>query len=154
MSHWHLRNSVKIFRKFWRNTPTFIANKPISCADSPVGRATRGYVALEELTGKLVFLKDSWRVDLPRMIPESTTYGVLAQGNVPYIAPSLCGRDILLPENPQESASSLKIHDDYDSDGAKSDALPTPEGSDVDELIPRHAKLAELIPLRLARTLK
>jgi hypothetical protein len=49
----------------------FIANKPVSCADLPLGRAMRGYV---------VFLGDSWRVGLPRMIPQSTTYGVSCAG--------------------------------------------------------------------------
>jgi hypothetical protein len=49
---------------------TYIVGRAISMPKSPIGRATRGFVALSTSTGRLVFLKDSWRPDLKCTKPE------------------------------------------------------------------------------------
>jgi hypothetical protein len=42
----------------------YIVGRPTSMPKSPIGRATRGFVAMSVETRKVVFLKDSWRPDL------------------------------------------------------------------------------------------
>lgn len=83
------------------NRRVFIVNKPVSTAESPIGRATRGYVALDTETGKLAFLKDTWRVVGPLMIPESDIYAFLLKNKVPHIATFICGGDVLWPLLPE-----------------------------------------------------
>ena len=48
---------------------SYVVGRPIAIAGSPTGRATRGFVAMSR-TGELVFLKDSWRPDIPGMMGE------------------------------------------------------------------------------------
>ena len=48
-------------------TVSYIVGRSIERARSPTGRVTRGFVAMSMDTKKLVFLKDSWRPNLPGM---------------------------------------------------------------------------------------
>ncbi|EPQ50689.1 hypothetical protein GLOTRDRAFT_13566, partial [Gloeophyllum trabeum ATCC 11539] len=48
----------------------FLVGRPHFTAPGMTGRATRGYVALDEENNELVYLKDCWRVDLPDMTRE------------------------------------------------------------------------------------
>jgi len=50
---------------------SYIVGRSIANAGSPTGRATRGFVAMSKDTSKLVFLKDSWRPDIPGMMGEA-----------------------------------------------------------------------------------
>lgn len=50
---------------------SYIVGRPITNAGSPIGRATRGFVAMSKDTGRLVFLKDSWRPDIEGVIGEA-----------------------------------------------------------------------------------
>ena len=50
---------------------SYIVGRPIANAGFPTGRATRGFVAMSNDTGKLVFLKDSWRLDIEGMMGEA-----------------------------------------------------------------------------------
>ena len=50
---------------------SYVVGRPIAIARSPTGRATRGFVALSMFTGKLVFLKDSWRPNIEGMMGEA-----------------------------------------------------------------------------------
>ncbi|KAI1781851.1 hypothetical protein LXA43DRAFT_593736 [Ganoderma leucocontextum] len=45
----------------WGKTRDFLVGKPVFSANGAVGRATRGYVAVDCQTGRFVWLKDSWR---------------------------------------------------------------------------------------------
>ena len=45
--------------------------------DYPTGRCTRGFVAMETETQKLVFLKDCWRPNIPEIKSESHWYKIL-----------------------------------------------------------------------------
>jgi hypothetical protein len=49
---------------------SYIIGQPIATANSATGRATRGFVAMSTKDQRLVFLKDSWRPDLPGMMGE------------------------------------------------------------------------------------
>ena len=57
-------------RKGERVVP-YIVGRSIANARSPTGRATRSFVAMSKDTGKLVFLKDSWRPDIRGMFGEA-----------------------------------------------------------------------------------
>ena len=50
---------------------SYIVVRSIVNARSPAGRATRGFVAMSKDTGKLGFLKDSWRPDILGMMGEA-----------------------------------------------------------------------------------
>jgi len=56
---------------------SYIVGRSIAHARSPIGRATRGFVAMSKDTGKLVFLKDSWRPDILGMMGEGHWFGKL-----------------------------------------------------------------------------
>ncbi|KII94366.1 hypothetical protein PLICRDRAFT_67999, partial [Plicaturopsis crispa FD-325 SS-3] len=55
--------SCPIFHIDGPESKCFLVWEPIMRPLSPLGRATRAYVAFEIATGKVVFLKDVWRVD-------------------------------------------------------------------------------------------
>ena len=56
---------------------SYIVGRSIANARSPTGRATRGFVSMSKDTGKLVFLKDSWRPDIEGMMGEAHWFGKL-----------------------------------------------------------------------------
>ncbi|KAF9642650.1 hypothetical protein BDM02DRAFT_3124325 [Thelephora ganbajun] len=56
---------------------SYVVGRSIANARSPTGRATRGFVAMSKDTGRLVFLKDSWRPDIPGMMGEGHWFGKL-----------------------------------------------------------------------------
>ena len=56
---------------------SYIVGRSIANARSPTGRATRGFVAMSKDTGKLVFLKDSWRPDILGMMGEAHWFNKL-----------------------------------------------------------------------------
>lgn len=76
----------------------FITSAPRATPYTPPGRATRGGPAYDVLRGTTVFLKDSWRVDLPGIHPEGLTYKTLEKANVRNIAHCLESGDISTTE--------------------------------------------------------
>jgi hypothetical protein len=46
-------------------------------------------------TRKIVFLKDTWRIDLPERVQEGCIYKELSDAGVPNIAPFIMGADLL-----------------------------------------------------------
>ena len=56
---------------------SYIVGRPIASAKLPTGRATRGFVAMSKDTNKLVFLKDSWRLDVEEVMGETHWFGKL-----------------------------------------------------------------------------
>ena len=56
---------------------SYIVGRSIANARSPTGRATRCFVAMSGETKELVFLKDSWRPDIPGMKGEAHWFGRL-----------------------------------------------------------------------------
>ncbi|KAF8502737.1 hypothetical protein F5888DRAFT_1115378 [Russula emetica] len=53
--------------------------------NSLFGRCTFGYIAYDVATSKLVYLKDFWRIDLPRIQKEGDVYRKLHDAEVPNI---------------------------------------------------------------------
>ncbi|KIM83104.1 hypothetical protein PILCRDRAFT_29191, partial [Piloderma croceum F 1598] len=58
------------------------------------GRATRGFVAYDIERRTKVYLKDTWRVDLPGIEREGETYKLLWEAHVRNLAPCSAAGDI------------------------------------------------------------
>lgn len=70
------RKKVKITHSSGRQT-SYIVGRSTVTPKYPTGRCTRGFVAMDAETQKLVFLKDCWRPDIPEVKPESHWYEML-----------------------------------------------------------------------------
>lgn len=77
-----------------RKSTDLVVNRPFSDPPSMFGRATRAYIAYDLGARRLVFLKDSWRPDHPKLRAESKTYRELKMHNVPHIPNVLYGGDV------------------------------------------------------------
>ena len=74
----------------------YIGSKPSFKGNaSPTGRATRTFIVFDPQTKRVIFLKDTWRIDLPDVVKEGDIYNVLHEAKVPFIAAFLCGGDII-----------------------------------------------------------
>jgi len=72
----------------------FITSTPRATLYTPPGRATRGFHAYDSSQGTKVFLKDSWRIDLPDLRAEGLTYKVLEDAAVRNVPRCLVSGDI------------------------------------------------------------
>ena len=89
---------------------SYIIGRSLVAAESPTGRATRCFVAMDVDTKKLVFLKDSWRPDLLEMKPESHWYKKVKGGS--NLAAFLHGSDVEYPmEGGEEGPTQRTITD-------------------------------------------
>ncbi|KAK7692047.1 hypothetical protein QCA50_005452 [Cerrena zonata] len=73
---------------------SFVVGRPFWGADSPCGRATRGYLAYDLTLEKLVFLKDSWRTEDECITPEGIIYEEMERKEVPFIPKVLAAGDV------------------------------------------------------------
>ncbi|TCD71125.1 hypothetical protein EIP91_012073 [Steccherinum ochraceum] len=79
-------------------TRHYIVRTPFRHPESPCGRATRPYVALDLASDQLVFLKDYWRpVDEGRP-SEAEVYAELNAANVPHLPNVLLAGDVVDPD--------------------------------------------------------
>jgi hypothetical protein len=82
--------------KFPDSNHQFLITKPTYMGiGSPTGRSTRTFQALSLTTKKLVFLKDTWRVIHPGVLPEHDIYASLASKEVPHVATMIAYHDML-----------------------------------------------------------
>ncbi|EPQ50652.1 hypothetical protein GLOTRDRAFT_66780, partial [Gloeophyllum trabeum ATCC 11539] len=72
----------------------FLVGRPHFAVPGMTGRATRGYVALDEESNQLVYLKDCWRVDLPDMTREGDVIQLMNNEGVKYVPTLVCHGDI------------------------------------------------------------
>jgi Fungal protein kinase len=72
----------------------YIAPVPQVTPYTPPGRATRGFPAYDISRCMPVYMKDSWRVDMPDIWPEGAVYKVLKQHGVRNIPDCLSSGDI------------------------------------------------------------
>ncbi|KAI0739885.1 hypothetical protein C8Q80DRAFT_1200811 [Daedaleopsis nitida] len=77
-----------------KETRKFLVSKPSFRATGLIGRATRGYVALDCDTGCFVWLKDAWRAHYLKVEQEGAVLKQLNNGNVPFIPTLVCHGDI------------------------------------------------------------
>lgn len=75
-------------------TREFLICKPHFHEPSVIGRGTRGYVAVDCASKTFVFLKDSWRVDLPGIDKEGDVLQQLNAAGVESVPTVLCHGDI------------------------------------------------------------
>lgn len=77
----------------------FLTSAPeVSLLYTPPGRATRGFTAYDVSRGIVVFLKDSWRIDLPDIQAEGKVYKMLKDAKVRHVPDCLDSGDILTAE--------------------------------------------------------
>jgi hypothetical protein len=76
----------------------FITCPPEPSLYTPPGRATRGFRAYDVTRRRLVFLKDSWRIDLPDILPEGQMYKILNDAKVKHVPNCLASGDICSPK--------------------------------------------------------
>ncbi|TFY74279.1 hypothetical protein EWM64_g9734 [Hericium alpestre] len=72
----------------------FVAPPALWSSLAPTGRSTSGYLAYDLQEHRLVYLKDTWRADVPDIQPEGVTYRLLHMHEVPYIAGLVCSGDV------------------------------------------------------------
>lgn len=73
---------------------SYIVGSPRRPAVSPCGRASQGYLAYGLKEKAVVYLKDTWRMDLPGFEKEGSLYKDLHDKEVPHIATVLCAGDV------------------------------------------------------------
>ena len=91
----------------------YLVGKPIFAPHGLVGRGTRGYVALEWKTQRLVFLKDAWRPFYKDVAQEGTTLELINEAHVRFVPTLICHGDVG-GEGAQETEAS-----EYSSTGKK-----------------------------------
>jgi hypothetical protein len=77
------------------NVRFFVTTTPEATPYTPPGRATRGFVAYDISQQTVVYLKDSWRIDLPDIQAEGRTYATLRGAGAQHIPHCLVSGDIL-----------------------------------------------------------
>ncbi len=91
----------------------YLVGEPIFAPHGLVGRGTRGYVALEWKTQRLVFLKDAWRPFYKGVDQEGATLNALNLGEVSFVPTLVCHEDVGGPGAQETEASQ------YSSTGSK-----------------------------------
>lgn len=71
-----------------------IFSLPEVFATTPACRGTRACPAYDPSKDRVVFLKDSWRVHGPDMVPEGDIYANLNRHNVPYVPTCIASGDV------------------------------------------------------------
>ncbi|KAI0318541.1 hypothetical protein OF83DRAFT_1261614 [Amylostereum chailletii] len=84
-----------VYDEATRTRRAYMASSPRCYSQSLAGRGTFGYVAVDLITGDVVWIKDTWRVFLPEFPSEGEVYARLKKANVPYIANALRSGDVL-----------------------------------------------------------
>ncbi|TCD69279.1 hypothetical protein EIP91_008214 [Steccherinum ochraceum] len=95
-------------------TRSFIVQKPFSLPLSVLGRCTRAYVALDLSTGKLVCVKDYWRLADASRPAEAAIYKLLSAAEVPHLPNVLLAGDVL---NEDQTHQYTQTQDWADEDG-------------------------------------
>jgi hypothetical protein len=85
---------VKIAVPSPTSKPQYVICAPKGEPYTPPGRATRGFEAYDIERGRKVFVKDTWRVDLPGIEKEGETYKLLWDAQVRNIVVCSAAGDI------------------------------------------------------------
>ena len=80
--------------KFPNNDEYFISKAVYMGVGSPTGRSTRTFKALSVKTKSVVFVKDTWRVIHPGILPEHEIYNMLDSQGIPHVATLITYHDM------------------------------------------------------------
>ncbi|KAH8099758.1 hypothetical protein BXZ70DRAFT_990020 [Cristinia sonorae] len=83
----------------------YVVQRPFSPPDSPVGRCTRAYIALDLASGELIFLKDYWRPSDETRPPEAEIYTALDEARIPHLPHVRFGGDVSRDDDPDSTAT-------------------------------------------------
>ncbi|KAH9931676.1 uncharacterized protein BXZ73DRAFT_47185, partial [Epithele typhae] len=72
------------------NTRRFIVSRPVLGSTRWHSRGTRGYWAVDTVTRRIAFLKDTWRILFPGSIPEGLILEQLNTGGVDHVPKLVC----------------------------------------------------------------
>ncbi|RPD77244.1 hypothetical protein L226DRAFT_363187 [Lentinus tigrinus ALCF2SS1-7] len=101
IAHGHPRYMIKV------GDMTLLVGRPMFTASGLIGRGTRGFVALDWQSQRLVFLKDSWRRYYEGMEEEGEIIGKLNKAGVPNIPTVLAHGDVEEQETETSNYSPL-----------------------------------------------
>ncbi|KAI0070049.1 hypothetical protein K474DRAFT_1745072 [Panus rudis PR-1116 ss-1] len=112
---------IEMVDEFSSKRTEYIVRKPFAEPSRPLGRATRGFVALRldgedsdetpsSLIRSLVFLKDYWRVPSTTFQKESESYSTLEEHNVPHIPTVISAGDVFTGSQPQRTVMQRMLH--------------------------------------------
>lgn len=87
------------------STQEVIVHKPFAVTHAATGCSTRAYLAWSLTLKKVVFLKDSWRVEITGLSDEDTVYSKLLAADVPFLPTVLCAGDVVVSGVVQETQS-------------------------------------------------
>ncbi|KAI0073821.1 hypothetical protein K474DRAFT_1774461 [Panus rudis PR-1116 ss-1] len=107
---------IEVVDEFSSKRTEYIVRKPCAEPSHPLGRATRGFVALlldsndsdespASLGRRLVFMKDYWRVPSTTLQKESESYNNLEEHDVPHIPTVFSAGDVFSGSQPQLSVT-------------------------------------------------
>jgi hypothetical protein len=82
--------TVPVFDSEWLYIAPVLKAQPYT----PPGRATRGFIAWDLHRNQKVFVKDTWRMDLPGIEKEGETYRLMEEAQVKNIAQCSASGDI------------------------------------------------------------
>ncbi|KAH8099751.1 hypothetical protein BXZ70DRAFT_1008731 [Cristinia sonorae] len=77
-------------------TREYVVQRPLHPPESPIGRSTRVYFAVDTVSQELVCLKDYWRPIDNNRPPESEIYKILRDAGVPHLPTVRHSGDVLL----------------------------------------------------------
>lgn len=78
-----------------RQLKYLVGHPAVSVDSSPTGRSTKGFVAYEPTSKKVVYLKNTWRLDVDGIQKEGEVYQVLESHHIPHIAHCELSGDVL-----------------------------------------------------------
>ncbi|KAM5541563.1 hypothetical protein V8D89_004753 [Ganoderma adspersum] len=112
------------------NVPRYyLVGKPAFRADSMVGRGTRGYVALDEQTGRFAWLKDVWRMSYVAGEREGDVLQRINLAGIDGVPTLVCHGDVL---------EQVTIASDWSSSPSPSSTGPSPAPTRSNGPLPRH----------------
>ncbi|GJE92011.1 hypothetical protein PsYK624_081640 [Phanerochaete sordida] len=85
---------IRVAHEDTHEATELVVRRPFAGHRAMFGRATRAYLALDLSTSRLVFLKDSWRLDDRRVRPEFRIYQELRSRDIPFIPYPMYGGDV------------------------------------------------------------
>lgn len=102
---------IHVVDKYKKTSTKLIIQRPFGRFKFLFGRGTRPYIAYDISSGRLVCLKDTWRMDLEKLHREYGMYCQLAARNVPHIPEIYYGGDVFSRKDTPQTTQSHVVGD-------------------------------------------